>query len=455
MNISRLRQYRWIRFAAPALLVVVILAVWLLRPQPAPQLATTTVHKGDIENTVVASGTLEAAKLVSVGAQVSGRVESLKVGLGDVVKTGDLIAQIDSTTQNNAVKNAQAALDSTRAQRVAQAASLKQAELAFKRQQMMMASDATSRADYEAAQAALDAASAQLKQVDAQIAQGETALATAEANLGYTRITAPMDGTVVAVIAREGQTLNANQQAPTIIRLAQLDTLTVKAQISEADVIRVRPGMPVYFSILGDPDRRFHAKLRSVEPAPESIATESSSSSGGGGGSSSSSSSSAVYYNGLFDIDNPDGLLRIGMTAQVNIVLEQADDALLIPASAVQRAAPRGPRAPAAGAGVAPRTPDTTAPAGAPGEPSDVAGGPAEAAGPASDAGTRQPGRPATVRVLTPDGTIETRKVRIGIDNNINVQVIRGLEAGEKVVIGNGGAPAAPAQAPRPRRLRL
>lgn len=388
MNLSRLRQHRWIRFAIPALLVAVILAVWLLRPKAAPQLATTTAHKADIENTVVASGTLEAAKLVSVGAQVSGRVESLKVALGDVVKTGDLIAQIDSTTQNNAVKNAQAALNSTRAQRVAQAASLKQAELAFKRQQMMMASDATSRADYEAAQATLDAASAQLKQVDAQIAQSETALATAEANLGYTRITAPMDGTVVAVVTKEGQTVNANQSAPTIVMLAQLDVMQVKAEVSEADVIKVKPGQTVYFTILGNPNKRYYAKLQSIEPAPESIASESSS-------SSSSSSSSAVYYNALFTVPNPDGELRISMTAEVNIVLAEAKDALVIPSAAIER---RGRNA-----------------------------------------------KPV-VMVVGKDGKPEPRQVEVGIDNNANAQILSGLQEGDQVVLGEGGGVSETAQ---------
>ena len=388
MNATRPRTRR--RWIVPAIVVSLLLAAatawWLLRPAPAPQLATTTAQRGDLESTVVATGTLEAAQLVSVGAQVSGRVETLAVDLGDVVKAGELIAEIDSTTQQNAVRNAQAALDSVRAQRTAQTANLKQAELAFERQNTMMASEATSRADYEAAETALDSARAQLKVLDAQIAQSQTALSTAQANLGYTRITAPMDGTVVAVVTKEGQTVNANQSAPTIVKLAKLDTMQVKAEVSEADVVKVKPGQTVYFTILGNPRKRYYATLRAIEPAPESIASEST--------AASSTTSTAIYYNALFEVPNPDGELRISMTAEVYIVLAQAKDAITIPSAAIER------------------------------------------------------GRDGTARVMVVDaeGNPQPRQVEVGIDNSATAQIVSGLAEGEKVVLGqapSGNAAAA------------
>ena len=182
-----------------------------------------------------------------------------------------------------------------------------------------------------------------------------------------------MDGTVVAIVAEEGQTVNANQSAPTIIRLADLDTLTVKAQISEADVVKVKAGQTVYFTILGDPDKRYYATLRAIEPAPDSIKTE----------TSSSSTSTAIYYNGLFDVPNPDGELRIDMTAQVYIVLEQAKNALNIPAAAI----------------------------------------------------TKKAGK-TTVRVLNAAGEPEQREVNIGLNNRVDAQVLSGLKAGDKVLLG-------------------
>lgn len=375
------------------LLLIIVIAVlgaivaWSLRKPAAPALATTPVSRGDIEQTVEATGVIDAYKLVSVGAQASGQIKSLKVQLGDSVKQGDLIAEIDATTQENQVLNAQATLDQVKAQRSVQQASLREAELEFARQQQMLAAEATSRAEYDAADAKLKTARAQIQSYDAQIKGRETELGTARANLAYTRIIAPMDGTVVAVVAEEGRTVNANQTAPTIVMLARLDLVTVNAEVSEADVVKIKAGMPVYFTTLGEPDRKYHATLRQVNPAPSSIANDSSSSSS----SSSSSASSAVYYNALFDVENPDGTLRIDMTAQVSVMLKQAKDVLTIPAVAL-----------------GPKTRDGQ----------------------------------YMVRVADANGMPTPRKVKIGINNGATAEVLSGLKEGEKVVVGEGGAAA-------------
>ncbi|WP_447592741.1 efflux RND transporter periplasmic adaptor subunit [Stenotrophomonas rhizophila] len=375
------------------LLLIIVIAVlgaivaWTLRKPAAPALATTPVSRGDIEQTVEATGVIDAYKLVSVGAQASGQIKSLKVQLGDSVRQGDLIAEIDATTQQNQVLNAQATLDQVKAQRSVQQASLREAELEFARQQQMLAAEATSRAEYDAADAKLKTARAQIQSYDAQIKGRETELGTARANLAYTRIIAPMDGTVVAVVAEEGRTVNANQTAPTIVMLARLDLVTVNAEVSEADVVKIKAGMPVYFTTLGEPDRKYHATLRQVNPAPSSIANDSSSSSS----SSSSSASSAVYYNALFDVENPDGTLRIDMTAQVSVMLKQAKGVLTIPAVAL-----------------GPKTRDGQ----------------------------------YMVRVADADGMPTPRKVKIGINNGATAEVLSGLKEGEKVVVGEGGAAA-------------
>jgi membrane fusion protein, macrolide-specific efflux system len=382
-------------------LVVALVAWSSMRPAPPPALATSPAVIGDIESTVVATGALEASQMVSVGAQVSGQITSLKVQLGDRVKAGDLIAEIDSITQLNKVRNARAALTSTRAQKAVQEANLRQAQLAFERQKMMLEQEATSRADYESAEATLATTKAQIRALDAQIEQGQTELDTAEANLGYTKILAPMDGTVVAVVAKEGQTVNANQTAPTIIKLAKLDTITVSAEISEADVIKVRPGQTVYFTILGNPDKRYYGKLRTIEPAPESIESDSS---GAGSSSSSSNSSQAIYYNGLFEVPNPDGELRISMTAQVYLVLAEAKGVLTIPSAALEQ---------------------------------------------------KGPGGRAVVMVVNAEGKPEPRKIETGINNNAVVEVLSGLKAGEKVVVGEASAMPMPAGGPNQRGPRM
>lgn len=341
--------------------------------------ATAPVTTGNVEQTVLATGTLEPVNLVSVGAQVSGQVTSLKVVLGQEVRKGELIAEIDSQPQQNALRTAQAQVANVRAQRLQAQAALTEASLNFNRQREMLAADAASKADFDAAQAQLQTARGQLAALDAQINQASVSVETAGVNLGYTRIVAPIDGTVVAIVTQEGQTVNANQAAPTIVKIAQLGTMTVKAEISEADVIKVHPGQDVYFTILGAPDRRFYAKLRTVEPAPESIETEDSSSS-----SSSATSATAVYYNGLFDVPNPDGTLRTSMTAQVNVILAQAKNVLTVPSAALGRKGRDGAY---------------------------------------------------QVQVVGENGKPQPRKVKIGLNDNVTAQVLSGLKAGDQVVV--------------------
>jgi macrolide-specific efflux system membrane fusion protein len=321
---------------------------------------------------------LQASALVSVGAQVSGIVKSVHVTLGQEVKAGDLVAEIDSLAQENALKSAEASLANIVAQKAAQQAGLAQTERTLARAREMSAQRLVTQADLESAEAALASANAQLAALDAQIEQATLNVESAHLNLSRTRISAPMAGTVVAVLVEAGQTLSASQSAPTVVKIANLDSMLIRAEISEADVTRVEPGQKVYFTILGEPGRRIEARLRSVDPAPPSIASE----------GNADTSSSAVYYNGIFEVPNPDRRLRIAMTAQVSIVLAAAENALLVPSASVQRA-----------------------------------------------------GRGAVLRVYDPrTGTVTPRPVRVGLDNKVMAQIVDGLSEGELVVTGARGA---------------
>jgi len=369
-------NWKWLAAGVVVLIVAGTGAnlLFFSKPKAAPVI-TAEVTRGDVERTVLSTGALEPYTLVSVGAQTSGRVTSLMVDLGDEVKKGDLIAEIDSATQKNAQQTAQAQIANVRAQRVQAEATLTQARQDYERQTRLRAADAASQADFESAEATYKTAQAAVRALDAQIAQAEVSLSTAEVNLGYTRITAPIDGTVLAVVTKEGQTINANQTTPTIIKLGQLGRMTIKAEISEADVIRIKPGMSVYFTILGDPNRKYTATLRSIAPAPVSIEDTDS--------ITASTASTAIYYNGIFDVDNSDGTLRTFMTAQVHIVLEQAVNVLRIPASALGQAGPDGSY---------------------------------------------------TIKVQDKKGEIKSRKITVGVNDGTYAQVKSGLSAGEKVV---------------------
>lgn len=401
-------------------IIVIALLSWLiLKPKTeTPQYITAEVGRGDIENSVLATGILEATKMVSVGAQVSGQVKKMYVQLGDQVKQGQLIAQIDSVRQENELKTAEANIKNQQAQLAVQQANLAKVEAEYKRQQTMFSQDATSRAELESALASYKTAQAQIAAINAQIEQSRLTLATAKEDLGYTSIVAPMDGTIVAIVTEEGQTVNANQTAPTIVKLATLDNMTVKAQISEADVMKVEKGQTVYFTTLGNSEKKHYAKLRQVEPAPNSINTETSSN------SSSSSSNSAVYYNALFDVPNEDGKLRIDMTAQVYIVLAEAKNVLTIPAAAVQSS-----KRPARKDRAAPASNDETEQRPnnrlelSPEQRQLVADGKASI---------------ASVRVIQADGSAKAQPVLVGLNNRVTVEVIKGLKQGDQVIIADG-----------------
>ena len=285
---------------------------------------TITVKRGTLRQSVLAAGVIESASLVSVGAQVGGQVQSLPVKLGDVLKAGDLVAQLDPEEQQTALLRAEAALAQIEAQIVSQEATIAEARQSLERKRQLTEKRLTTTQDLEAAETQLKVAEANLKALEASRAQAELSVQSSRIALERTRITAPSDGTVVAVTVREGQTLNANQSSPTVIKLARLDTMVVKAEISEADVINVKPGLPATFTLPGAPDMRFRATLRAVEPAPASIAT-----------SDDVDTSKAIYFNALLDVPNPDGVLRIGMTAEVSILLDSAEDVLMVPTAAL------------------------------------------------------------------------------------------------------------------------
>jgi macrolide-specific efflux system membrane fusion protein len=291
---------------------------------------TTEVVRGSVSETILASGIIEAEQLVSVGARVSGQVETLAVSLGQEVAQGDLIAQIDSQDQENNVLQAEADLAEIKAGIAAKQASLRNAQLILERQEKMVEQKYVSQEDLESSIADVLVYESELEALQAQKSRAEVTVSTAEIALGRTKITAPIDGTVVAIVTKAGQMVNATNEAPTIVKLANLDEMVVKAEISEADVVHVHAGQSVIFSILGEPEKEFEAIVRDIEPAPSEIET-----------SDTISTDEAIYYNGLFDVSNTDHTLRIGMTTEVSIVLNKAENVLTLPASVLKKD-PRG-----------------------------------------------------------------------------------------------------------------
>lgn len=280
--------------------------------------AITTVRTGTIEEVITAQGKLEPKEYVDVGAQVSGQLSKIHVEIGDTVNAGDLIAEIDPEAYVARVQGAEARLRTQQAQRAQQEAQVEKARQQFDRTQRLVQSRAVSQEVFENAQTDLKIAQAQLMAIDAQIEETRSTLDGDRVNLGYTRIYAPMDGTVVLQETREGQTLNASQSAPTIVQLANLDTMTVRAQVAEADVMRLHPGMDVYFTTLGAQDRRWQGSIRQILPSPEII-------------------NDVVLYNVLVDVDNRDRQLMTGMSTQMFFVYGRAENVPVIPVTALGR----------------------------------------------------------------------------------------------------------------------
>jgi macrolide-specific efflux system membrane fusion protein len=370
------------KFRKIAIVLVLVVVAGLIfysaqSPGKPPEYLTAMVERTDIENAVLAAGILQGVKQVDVGAQVSGQLKSLKVKLGDKVKKGQWLAEIDPMLAQNSLRQALVNEENLVAKRQATAAQLKDAKATYDRYRKLQPDDAISKQEYETAESNYRVEEANLLSLNAQIKDARIQVETARVNLAYTHIVAPIDGYVVGIVTQEGQTVIAEQLAPVLLKLADLDTMTVKAQVSEADVIHIVPGQEVYFTILGESEKRYYAKLRGTEPAPQNFLETQN--------AGTPKQNTAVFYNSLFDVPNPDHRLRISMTAQVRIVLDKAKDVLTVPVAAL---------------------------------------------------GAKNQDGSYVVRVLDAEGKAQPRNVRMGINNNVRAEIKDGLAEGDKVVIG-------------------
>ena len=366
-----------------ALLAVAALAAgmwWWLKPKNEINYLTEPVVRTNIAQTVSATGEISAAQLVDVGAQASGQIKKLHVTLGQQVKKGDLIAEIDSTSQLNNLNTNKAKLDTYQAQLVSAEIALRSADKKYQREQALWKEDATSREALEDGQDAFAAAKASVAELKSSIRQTQIAINTAEADLGYTRITAPMDGTVVAIPVEEGQTVNANQTTPTIVQVADLSTMLNKMQIAEGDVNKVKAGMKLTFTTLSQPDNVREATLESIDPGLTTMSQ-------GSYTTSTDTTDSAIYYYARSLVPNEDNVLHIGMTTENTIIINQAEKVLAVPKLAV-----------------------------------------------------KQRGGKQYVRVLGENNQPQEKEIITGLSDNMNTEVKSGLGEGENVIISEAAA---------------
>ncbi|MEB0204512.1 efflux RND transporter periplasmic adaptor subunit [Pseudomonas sp. CCC3.1] len=389
---KRPRQPRRALLITLCLLLVAALMAWPFLTPGREAYDTVPVTRGDIESSVTALGTLQPRQYVDVGAQASGQINTIHVEVGDEVKEGQLLVEIDPSTQTAKLDASRYAIENLKAQLQEQRALHDLAKQKYLRQQHLAQGGATRDEDIQAALAEVRTTQARIDMFQAQIRQAQASLRSDEAQLGYTRIYAPMSGTVVALDAREGQTLNAQQQTPLILRIAKLSPMTVWAEVSEADIGYVKPGMQAYFTTLSGGNRHWNSTVRQILPVPPKPLNEASQGGGSPASSGKSGSARVVLYTVLLDVDNIDQALMPEMTTQVFFVANQAKDVLLAPIVALQ----------------------------------------------GSTEGDRQ-----TAHVVTQKGKIEPREIHTGISDRLRVQVLDGLSEGDHLLIGpatgNGG----------------
>ncbi|WP_437890723.1 macrolide transporter subunit MacA [Phytobacter sp. V91] len=362
MNLKGKRK----KLGLAAIVIIALAAFWLWRQlnAPVPQYQTLIVRPGELSQSVLATGKLDAVRKVDVGAQVSGQLKTLSVSIGDKVKKDQLLGVIDPEQAQNQIKEVNATLMELRAQRLQAQAERKLASVTLERQQQLAKNHLVSRQDLDSAATDLAVKEAKIGTIDAQIQRNQATLDTAKANLDYTRIVAPMAGEVTEITTLQGQTVIAAQQAPNILTLADMSTMLVKAQVSEADIIHLKPGQKAWFTVLGDPETRYEGKLKDILPTPTKV-------------------NDAIFYHARFEVPNPQGVLRLEMTAQVHIQLNGVKNVLTVPLAAL--------------------------------------------GDPVGDNRYK-------VKLLR-NGDVREREITLGMRNDTDAEVTKGLEAGDEVII--------------------
>jgi macrolide-specific efflux system membrane fusion protein len=346
---------------------------------------SVAIRRGTIEEVVTSQGKLEAKQYVDVGTQVSGQLKVIHVDIGDAVTKGQLLAEIDPRVYQAQVEAGEAKLNSLRAQLNQQKAEAVLSEQNLKRNQNLIAADAVSKQALQETESQAAVAKAKVDSIAAQIQETESNLKGSRTNLSYTKIYAPMAGTVTTLPTKEGQTLNANQTAPTIMQVANLDVMTVRAQVAEADVNRLQEGMPAYFTTLGDSERRWRGTVRQIQPSPQIV-------------------NDVVLYDVLIDVKNEGRRLMTGMTTQVFFVLGKAENAVIVPAEALTRRAPNE---------------------------------------------DNEKGKAYRVTVATGEKGREPRLIHVGLQTRTQAEVIDGLQEGERIYLNRPAGATRTAAAPQ------
>lgn len=329
---------------------------------------------GNIEQVVTATGTIRSNNRVEVGAQVSGKITEITVKLGQKVKKGDILAKIDSSTQENDLNKLKSMLSDYKTQYESKKIEFNIKEQQYIRGKELYKLSSISLDDLDTLKLNYYNAKAQLNEIKEKINQSNIEIKTAEKDLSYTTITSPIDGVVISIPVSEGQTVNSMQTAPTIVQVADLNTMLIKAEISEGDITKLKEGQEVEFTVLSDLDKIYKGVISSIDPADTTLTDNEY--------NESISKTDAVYYYANIIVNNSDSDLRIGMTATNTIKINKIENTLTVPNLAVHKK-----------------------------------------------------GGKTFVSILEDKNKIVEKEVKIGLSDNFNTQIIEGLTAGEDILL--------------------
>jgi HlyD family secretion protein len=279
---------------------------------------TEKVEKGDVQDTVTATGTVNAVVNVQVGTQVSGTINRLYVDYNSLVKKGQILAQIDPANFEAQVAQARANLMNALAGFKKAQAVLADSQRTLERNKALLKKDFVAQSDVDTAQMNADSAAAQADAARAQIAQMKASLRIAETNLGYTKILSPVDGTVISRNIDVGQTVAASFQTPTLFTIAQdLREMQIDTNVDEADIGKIKNSQAVEFTVDAYPDLTFKGVVSEIRNSPITV-------------------SNVVTYDVIVKVDNPEFKLKPGMTANVTIIIDEKKGVLRVPDSALR-----------------------------------------------------------------------------------------------------------------------
>ncbi|MGE0582722.1 MAG: efflux RND transporter periplasmic adaptor subunit [Steroidobacteraceae bacterium] len=395
------------RIVALAVVIVVAAAcayAWqAFSREEAPPYRFAAVERGDVRAAVAATGALSAVTTVQVGTQVSGRIVEILADFNDRVRKGQLVARIDPTLLEQAVRDAQAGLERSRAQ-------FEQADIEYRRNLELFEGKVLTEIEFNTAKFARAVAAANVK-------SSQVALDRARQNLAYTDIFAPIDGIVVERNVDAGQTVAANFSAPQLFLIAKdLSRMQILASVAESDIGSIHEGQAVTFTVQAWPSASFTGTVKKVRLQ-------------------STTTDNIVNYTVVIEVANPEGKLLPGMTASVSFITGEAKDVLTVPNAAL-RFRPTEAMLAAVGA---------------------TREGGARPAGAARPAGTRSPGA-ATLWYLDAAGKLARAQVRTGLSDGQRTEISgERLEAGLQVIVGTtqaaGPASTNPFQSQGPRRF--